>query len=109
MWCPPAQAARLRNCERRDRARSLRLSARPWVSSCDAYALALKKLTGVEIEKTLPTPNIPLANIPECQKYLDEGSHRRLYTWTQDDYKEIAGSGLTTMSPFRTIPRDRSK
>jgi Mn-containing catalase len=56
-----------------------------------AYALALKKLTGVDIERMLPTPNIPLGNIPECQKYLDEGSHRRLYTWSQEDYKEIAG------------------
>ena len=56
-----------------------------------SYALALKKLTGVEIEKMLPTPNIPLSKIPECQKYLDEGSHRRLYTWSQDDYKEISG------------------
>jgi Mn-containing catalase len=42
------------------------------------YALALKKLTGVEIEKMLPTPNINLDRVPECQKYLDEGSHRRL-------------------------------
>ena len=40
-----------------------------------AYALALKQITGVEIEKMLPTPNIPLGKIPECQKYLDEGSH----------------------------------
>lgn len=56
-----------------------------------AYALALKKLTGVEIEKMLPVPNIPLGNIPECQKYLDEGSHRRLYTWSEQDYREIAG------------------
>lgn len=56
-----------------------------------AYALALKKITGVEIEKFLPCPNIPLAKIPECQKYLDEGSHRRRYTWSPDDYKEIAG------------------
>ena len=56
-----------------------------------AYALALKKITGVEIEKMLPTPNIPLGNIPECQKYLDEGSHRRLYTFSPDDYKEMAG------------------
>ncbi|MCB4825631.1 manganese catalase family protein, partial [Roseicella aerolata] len=47
-----------------------------------AYALALKKLTGVEIEKMLPTPNIPLGNIPEAQKYLAEGSHRRLYTFS---------------------------
>lgn len=55
-----------------------------------AYALALKKLTGVEIEKMLPTPNIPLGNIPECQKYLEEGSHRRLYTFSPNDYKEIS-------------------
>ncbi len=47
-----------------------------------AYALALKKLTGVAIEQMLPTPNIPLGNIPECQKYLQEGSHRRLYTFS---------------------------
>lgn len=56
-----------------------------------AYGLALKKLTGVEIEKMLPTPNIPLGKIPECQKYLDEGAHRRLYTFSPDDYREIAG------------------
>ena len=56
-----------------------------------SYALALKKLTGVSIEKMLPTPNIPLANIPESQKYLEEGSHRRLYTFSPDDYKDIAG------------------
>jgi Mn-containing catalase len=58
-----------------------------------AYALAIKKITGVEIEKMLPTPNIPLGNIPECQKYLDEGSHRRLYTWSPKDYKSMALPG----------------
>lgn len=56
-----------------------------------AYALALKQITGVEIEKMLPTPNINLANIPECQKYLDEGSHRRLYTFSPSDYTEMSG------------------
>ncbi|GLS61017.1 hypothetical protein GCM10007887_37100 [Methylobacterium haplocladii] len=56
-----------------------------------AYALALKKLTGVEIEKMLPTPNIVLDKIPECQKYLQEGSHRRLYSFSPDDYAEAAG------------------
>ena len=56
-----------------------------------AYALALKKITGVEIEKMLPTPNINLCNIPECQKYLDEGSHRRLYTFSPADYKAMSG------------------
>ncbi len=56
-----------------------------------AYALALKKITGVAIEKMLPTPNINLDKIPECQKYLQEGSHRRLYTFSPSDYKEMAG------------------
>lgn len=56
-----------------------------------AYALALKQITGVEIEKMLPTPNINLDKIPECQKYLAEGSHRRLYTFSPGDYGEIAG------------------
>jgi len=56
-----------------------------------AYALALKKLTGVAIEKMLPTPNLPLDRIPECQKYLDEGSHRRLYRFGSPDYAEAAG------------------
>ena len=56
-----------------------------------AYALALKKITGVELEKFLPTPNIPLDRIPECQKYLASGSHRRLYTFSPADYREMAG------------------
>lgn len=56
-----------------------------------AYALALKQLTGVAIEKMLPTPNINLDRIPECQKYLAEGSHRRLYRFSPSDYKEAAG------------------
>jgi Mn-containing catalase len=55
-----------------------------------AYALALKQITGVEIEKMLPTPNINLDKIPECQKYLQEGSHRRLYTFSPGDYTEMA-------------------
>ena len=58
----------------------------------DTYAfLALKKITGVAIEQMLPTPNIKLDRIPECQKYLADGSHRRLYRFSPDDYSEIAG------------------
>ncbi len=56
-----------------------------------AYALALKHLTGVEIEKMLPTPNIDLSKIPESQKYLNEGSHRRLYRFSPHDYSEMSG------------------
>src|ERR1700712_2781214 len=56
-----------------------------------AYALALKKLTGVAIEQMLPTPNINLDRVPECAKYLAEGKHRRLYPFIPNDYSEAAG------------------
>jgi Mn-containing catalase len=56
-----------------------------------AYALALKKLTGISIEQMLPTPNIPSDKIPECQKYLQEGAHRRLYTFSTGDYEAMRG------------------
>ena len=56
-----------------------------------AYALALKNLTGVEIEKMLPTPNINLEKIPESRQYLENGSHLRLYRMSPDDYREMAG------------------
>ena len=65
-----------------------------------AYGLALKQITGVAIEKMLPVPNIDLSKIPECQKYLAEGSHRRLYTWSPSDYKNMSGiwgSGETAL------------
>ena len=56
-----------------------------------AYALALKKITGADITKILPTPNIKLERIPESRKYLAEGSHRRLYRFSPDDYREMSG------------------
>lgn len=62
-----------------------------WKLHAHAYALAIKKITGVEIEKMLPTPNINLDRIPEAQKYLAEGSHRRLYTFSPKDYAEMSG------------------
>ena len=36
------------------------------------YSL-VSSITGVMIEKMLPTPDIDLDRGPECQKYLDEG------------------------------------
>jgi Mn-containing catalase len=54
-----------------------------------AYALALKHLTGVDMTKMLPVPNIPAERFPEARRYLQEGAHRRLYTFSPDDYAEI--------------------
>lgn len=59
--------------------------------------------TGVEIEKMLPTPNIDLSRIPESQKYLQEGSHRRLYMFSPDDYREAAGVDEATVHALRTV------
>ena len=55
-----------------------------------AYALALKKITGVEIEKMLPTPNIRSARSPNARSTCDEGSHRRLYTFSPE---RLQGNG----------------
>ncbi len=56
-----------------------------------AYALALRKLTGVEMTKMIPTPNIDDSKIPEARKWLDIGSHRRIYTFSETDYADVAG------------------
>src|SRR5260221_3618448 len=55
-----------------------------------AYALALKHLTGVDLTKMLPVPNIPTEKFPEARRYLESGSHRRLYKFSPNDYAEIA-------------------
>ncbi len=56
-----------------------------------AYALALEKLSGVDMKKMLPIPRIKDSDIPETKTFLAEGSHRRLYRFSPDDYREIAG------------------
>jgi Mn-containing catalase len=54
-----------------------------------AYALALEKLTGVDMKKMLPIPNIEGEEIPESEPFIAEGSHRRLYRFSPEDYKEV--------------------
>ncbi len=55
-----------------------------------AYALALRKITGVEVTKMLPTPNIDDAKIPEARKWQAIGSHRKLYTFSPSDYTGVS-------------------
>ncbi len=57
-----------------------------------AYALALRKITGVEVTKMLPTPNIDDAKIPEARRWQEIGSHRKLYTFSNEgEYADVAG------------------
>ncbi|MCX7623375.1 MAG: manganese catalase family protein [Thermomicrobium sp.] len=55
-----------------------------------AYAKALETLTGVQVTKLLPIPNIENSKFPEARKYEAMGVHRRLYRFSPDDYREIA-------------------
>ncbi|MDQ0337244.1 Mn-containing catalase [Caldalkalibacillus uzonensis] len=54
-----------------------------------AYAKALETLTGVDVKKMLPIPDIDNNKFPEARKFEEKGSHRTLYRFSPDDYKDI--------------------
>lgn len=53
-----------------------------------AYAKALESLTGVEMSKMLPIPNIGNAVFPEARRFMEQGSHLKLYRFSPEDYRE---------------------
>ncbi|GBD38636.1 putative manganese catalase [bacterium HR37] len=55
-----------------------------------AYGKALETITGVNMTKLLPIPNIENSKFPEARKYEEAGIHRTLYRFSPDDYKEIS-------------------
>ena len=55
-----------------------------------AYAKALEKLTGVNVGKLLPIPDISNKRFPEARKHEDRGLHRILFRMSPDDYREIS-------------------
>jgi len=55
----------------------------------DAYAKAIQKLTGTDLTKMLPIPKIGNEIFPEAKKYMDMGSHTKLYRFSPDDYRDI--------------------
>ena len=71
---------------------SLKATGKLSDENCNLFGICHKLLHELKHEPLqLPTPNIPLDRIPECQKYLQEGSHRRLYRFGSPDYAEAAG------------------
>jgi Mn-containing catalase len=54
-----------------------------------AYAKALEIVTGVDLTKMLPIPNLDNKKFDATRKYEEQGVHRRLYTFSDTDYKEI--------------------
>ncbi|MDQ0246731.1 Mn-containing catalase [Bacillus fengqiuensis] len=55
-----------------------------------AYAKALEIATGVDMTKMLPIPNLDNNVFDTSRKYESMGVHRKLYTWSDNDYKDIA-------------------
>ena len=51
-----------------------------------AYAKALEKLTGVDVGKLLPIPDISNKRFPEAAKHEAKGLHRILFQFSPEDY-----------------------
>jgi Mn-containing catalase len=54
-----------------------------------AYGKALEKVTGVNMTKMLPLPNIKEEEIPEARKWQERGTHLRLFRFSPDDFKYL--------------------
>lgn len=51
-----------------------------------AYAKALEKLTGVEVGKLLPIPDVSNKKFPEARIHEEKGLHRVLFQFSPSDY-----------------------
>lgn len=51
-----------------------------------AYAKALEKLTGVNVGKLLPIPDLSNDVFPEAKAFMKHSLHLKLYSFSQDDY-----------------------
>ena len=54
-----------------------------------AYAKALEKLTGVDVGKLLPIPDLSNKRFPEAKKHEESKLHTILYRFSPDDYRRI--------------------
>lgn len=55
-----------------------------------AYAKALEKLSGVDVGKLLPIPDISNKRFPEAAKHEAKGLHRIMFRWSPEDYKKVS-------------------
>ncbi|MCM3005295.1 manganese catalase family protein [Priestia koreensis] len=54
-----------------------------------AYARALEMATGVDVTKMLPVPDLSNAKFDATRKFEAVGTHRKLYTFSDEDYKSL--------------------
>ncbi|MDF2925987.1 MAG: manganese catalase [Paenibacillaceae bacterium] len=55
-----------------------------------AYAKALEVATGVNVTKLVPIPKLDNKAFKEAKKYEDKGVHTKLYTYSDQDFGDIA-------------------
>ncbi|HEU4325195.1 MAG TPA: manganese catalase family protein [Roseiflexaceae bacterium] len=55
-----------------------------------AYARALEHLTGADLGKLFPIPDISNKKFPEARQWEDKGLHQIMFRFSPDDYREIA-------------------
>ena len=51
-----------------------------------AYAKALEKLTGADVGKLLPIPEIANHKFPEAKMHEEKGLHTKLYRFSPEEY-----------------------
>lgn len=54
-----------------------------------AYAKALEKLTGADVGKLLPIPDLSNKKFPEARKHEEKGLHQILYRFSPEDYRQV--------------------
>jgi Mn-containing catalase len=54
-----------------------------------AYARALEHLTGADLSKLFPIPDISNKQFPEARKLEEQGLHRIMFRWSPDDYRRV--------------------
>jgi len=54
-----------------------------------AYARALEKLTGADVGKLLPIPDVSNKLFPEAKVHEDKGLHRIMFRWSPTDYQQL--------------------
>ncbi|GGF33677.1 manganese catalase [Halobacillus andaensis] len=54
-----------------------------------AYAKAIEMITGVDLKRMLPVPDLSNAKFDYARKYEEQGLNNILYTWSDHDYRDI--------------------
>ena len=74
-----------------------------------AYAKAIEALSGVDIGKLLPIPDISNKQFPEARRFQDDGLHQVLFRFSPSDYTQMGriwtGTHPEDGSPLRVEDR----